>query len=138
MSFSFVHHKNYGFLIQTAKLKKDMKTKVSRAFSLRRHKIDQDNVICVRTLKDVLCKKGIPHTYEQREQLRSRVWKVLLGVLPPNTQEWPDKVSTYCRQYTQFLNDFYYNFDYPKTEILCLLQKDISRIFPDLDFFKNV
>ena len=70
--------------------------------------------------------------------LRPFLWKVLLNYLPADVSSWEPTVATLSGQYQQFLDDFYFNFRFRKTEILALLQKDLPRMFPTIPFYQSV
>ncbi|BFU21277.1 tbc domain containing protein [Entamoeba histolytica] len=115
-------------------------TVTKRTFSFSRRKMEHafnQVVLDVESIKTLIRKKGIPEDVLQITIFRSKIWKVFFGFLPENTALWIDKERMYTLQYSQFLNDFYYNINFPKTETLIVLQKDISRIFPDSTFFKD-
>ncbi|ELP84603.1 hypothetical protein EIN_172080 [Entamoeba invadens IP1] len=82
-------------------------------------------------------KKGIVKGTPHEGDIRRRVWGVFLEFLPCDTTVWKERVETYTQQYQNFVNDFYYNVKFPKTEILSILQKDTPRIFPEVQFFKD-
>ena len=70
--------------------------------------------------------------------LRPCLWKLLLNYLSADVSLWESTVATLSGQYQQFLDDFYFNFRFRKTDILALLQKDLPRMFPSIPFYQSV
>ncbi|KAL7720527.1 Rab-GAP TBC domain-containing protein [Entamoeba marina] len=88
-----------------------------RLFSFQYRKLESiliQPIIDIQKLKSTIGKKGIPPVLQSQQ-----------------------KQQVCSSHYHQFLNDFYYNFDFNKTEILALLQKDTTRLLPTVPFYNK-
>ncbi|KAG8932678.1 hypothetical protein FRC02_000781 [Tulasnella sp. 418] len=89
-----------------------------------------------------ICSRGIP---SQPPWIRPRVWKLLLGTLPPRKDEWPSEcVKSRQRYYdlaTQFLEEVEQMPEpslplSPRDKLLDTISKDVDRTQPKVPFFR--
>ncbi|CAN1146869.1 TBC1 domain family member 13 [Linum perenne] len=66
--------------------------------------------------------------------IRSTVWKLLLGYLPPERSEWSSELAKKRSQYKDFKDDIMMN---PDSETIEQIDRDVKRTHPGLDFFSG-
>ncbi|XP_075654125.1 uncharacterized protein LOC142624443 isoform X2 [Castanea sativa] len=86
-------------------------------------------VVNMRELRRI-ASQGIPDT----AGIRSTVWKLLLGYLPPDRSLWPSEMAKKRSQYKQFKDELLMN---PDTEIIEQIDRDVKRTHPDMHFFSG-
>ncbi|XP_059445745.1 uncharacterized protein LOC132177436 isoform X2 [Corylus avellana] len=86
-------------------------------------------VINMRELRRI-ASQGIP----DGAGIRSTVWKLLLGYLPPDRGLWSSELAKKRSQYNQFKEELLMN---PDTEIIEQIDRDVKRTHPDMHFFSG-
>ncbi|XP_050119507.1 uncharacterized protein LOC126596872 isoform X3 [Malus sylvestris] len=86
-------------------------------------------VINLRELRRI-SSQGIP----DGAGIRSTVWKLLLGYLPPDRGLWLSELAKKRSQYKHFKDELLMN---PDTEIIEQIDRDVKRTHPDMHFFSG-
>ncbi|XP_048429222.1 TBC1 domain family member 13-like isoform X2 [Pyrus x bretschneideri] len=86
-------------------------------------------VINLRELRRI-SSQGIP----DGAGIRSTVWKLLLGYLPPDRGLWLSELAKKRSQYKHFKVELLMN---PDTEIIEQIDRDVKRTHPDMHFFSG-
>ncbi|XP_074600098.1 TBC1 domain family member 13 [Brevipalpus obovatus] len=127
-----------------------MSWKISRFKEL----FEQSPEINVKLLREFTFETGCP---DENTHYRSLTWKILLGYLPSNKNEWNLKLTSQRKAYESFVMDFiinetdYQNGDHPLSsaatsqwnsyfrdkEVLSQIVKDVRRLHPDMSFFQQ-
>ncbi|KAK6279261.1 Rab-GAP-TBC domain - like 8 [Theobroma cacao] len=86
-------------------------------------------VVNMRELRRI-ASQGIP----DGEGIRSTVWKLLLGYLPPDRGQWSSELTKKRSQYKHFKEELLMN---PDSEIIEQIDRDVKRTHPDMHFFSG-
>ncbi|KAG8896836.1 hypothetical protein FRB99_008614 [Tulasnella sp. 403] len=101
-----------------------------------------NRVVDLKALRE-LCARGIP---DQPPWIRPRVWKLLLGTLPPEKDRWADESKKSRERYydlaTQFLDEVEQMPEptyplCPQDKLLDTIAKDVARTQPRVPFFRS-
>ena len=97
-----------------------------------------------------------------QNNFRSLCWRVFLNVLPSNSQQWTSSIHTLRENYKFLVDKFHtaqrlqdssidlninnplsqaedspWNQHFQDTELRRLVEQDVNRVFPDLEFFQS-
>ncbi|XP_022761893.1 TBC1 domain family member 13-like isoform X4 [Durio zibethinus] len=86
-------------------------------------------VVNMRELRRI-ASQGIP----DGAGIRSTVWKLLLGYLPPDRGQWLCELPKKRSQYRHFKEELLMN---PDSEIIEQIDRDVKRTHPDMHFFSG-